>query len=173
MDSFKGWMTCKEVMEYLKINEFELAVIVHNCELTAHAQNLQPVGSFYVTPDSIYDMIFKYDEVERNKKQKFTKTSQKKGRGAREEDHLTSSEPLIGEEVIDLKTMISEEPYLDEAIPAAVAAGIFIAKQKFPVTKKILLKILINEGVSKISGNIFDKIWRSIPEEMKNEGESS
>jgi hypothetical protein len=170
MDPIKGWMTCKEVMEYLEVNEFELAVIVHDCELTAHNQNLQPVGSFYVTPDSVYNMIFKYEEVEKNKKKKHDKSPQKKKKRPVEEDQLASSEPLIGEEVINLKTIINEDSKLDEALPAAVAAGIFVSKQKFPVTKKILFKILLNEGLDNITDNIFEKIWKAIPPELKNEG---
>ena len=51
----------------------------------------------------------------------------------------------------------------------AVAAGIFVAKQKFPVTKKILYKILLNEGVDNITETIFEKIWKAIPTDLKNE----
>jgi hypothetical protein len=44
-----------------------------------------------------------------------------------------------------------------------------VAKQKFPVTKKILFKILLNEGVDNITDTVFEKIWKAIPTDLKNE----
>jgi hypothetical protein len=167
-------MTCKEVMGYLKLNEFQLAVIIHDSGLTAYDQNLQPVRRFYITPDSIYDVIFQFDEVETYKEKHKKKSPKKKKRKSSKSNKMQNLMPLTPSEMKEIEESRDKdkgkEADFDEAISAAVSAGIFVSKQKFPVSKQILYKILLNEGAGNISQSTFEKIWDAVPSRLKKQG---
>lgn len=138
----------------------------------------QPYGgfeqqSFPVLQDRIVECVFKEDEViEFAKKNDLPSPEGKEHlhQEPRRQKDNKKTERLASKEARELGQLRTEKQKWDKSIKVTAHAVLFATKQGRRITREELWKELEREKLDDIPNTTFERIWKAIPEELRNLG---
>ena len=169
------WVNADELIARWHVNELELAELIIKFDLLIYEQETLELPDDDSNEWTIYlirdnECVFKLDEIEyfeSKHKDILPNIKKKKNEREPEEPYLKELSPTEARELGQLR---KEKKKWDKSIEAAIEAAIFCQDQKTPVTRRQLWNNLEKKGFANIPNTTFEKIWKFIPEALRNSG---
>lgn len=169
------WVDAYELMARWHVNELELAELIIKFGLPIYDQETLELPDDDSNEWTIYlirdgDCAFKLDEIEYfESKHKDLLTTKKTIMDIKKNKEEPRSK-IFPKEARELGQLRKEKNKWDKSIEAAIEATIFCKDQKTPVTRKQLWDVLKKKELGNIPDTTFEKIWKFIPEALRNSG---